>query len=301
MKNVVKLTDPDEIREHIYGLWRTDLFREQQRLEGSYIHTAVENFTHFPRMFFEMSQPDLETAHFSVWWSCVPWRRHRADGKSWYKQPAISDLYYLHEIIHGGLMRWTSGIPFNRWYDEAVVNEFTASLATEVNVYLEYPELRPMTFDHDIWADRFLNNEGFVKSYRTLITESSAPRGMNLFPMDTDSQRMYKYLFGERKRAMTDPDPFNWLELQIHKFIRSNMEWAMMWRHRYQEIEDTMAKLQARVDSGADWNLVVGDLLDWLRANSQCDVPFLREAETFSHVYHSTRDTHGNRAIETSG
>ena len=59
-----------------------------------------------------------------------------------YAEPAMSDLYYLHEMVHAVLLYEAPRVPqpplFTAWYRKMNGIELSASLETECYVYLTY-------------------------------------------------------------------------------------------------------------------------------------------------------------------
>ena len=51
-----------------------------------------------PMVFAEMSDAELEYPHFATWFGMTYLRT--------YDDPAVSDLYYLHEIVHAALLHY---------------------------------------------------------------------------------------------------------------------------------------------------------------------------------------------------
>lgn len=95
MKNLVKLSNPDELKKFVNSLWQTSIFRESK-----YVANWVERFASGRTgwVFAEMSEPELEYPHFGTWFG-ITYLRH-------YDNKIISDLYYLHELVHAVLANY---------------------------------------------------------------------------------------------------------------------------------------------------------------------------------------------------
>ena len=93
-----------------------------------FVRAIIDRFAALPRVLYDMSEPDIEASHFSVWFNAIARR-------PWYDNDAISDLYYLHEFKHAAGMTYQDGMPWNRWFTKMVSNEFEASFCTEVQAY----------------------------------------------------------------------------------------------------------------------------------------------------------------------
>ena len=75
-----------------------------------------------------------------------------------YDNPAIEDLYRLHEMFHAAFMPYFPGIGFDAFHRKMEDNELKASVCSEIRVYFELPHLREIAFPHPIYADRFLSD-----------------------------------------------------------------------------------------------------------------------------------------------
>lgn len=249
MKNLVVLEQPKAIKTHVFGLFRSELFRT-----SSYVEAWVERMAEHPMVFADMSNVELETPHFGTYFGLT---YHRT-----YDEPVVSDLYYLHEVVHASLMRYEPDLLFTSFYRRMNSAEFTTSLETEGSVYLRIPGLREQSFKDEIWADRFLGGQ--------------ARLGEGL----ADIMRQ------ERYKAMQSPDPMDYCEQQIAAYARQNFEWAGCWRLEaecegkrrpaYLHVEEHMARLRART-------IDLAEHVRWLEQWG--DVPFPDQARLFAAVY----------------
>jgi len=246
MKDLVSLRTTDEVVDFVRSLWRTDLVRR-----SAYVDEWVQQVARHPAVFAEMSDMELEYPHFATWFG-MTYRRSYAD-------PVISDLYYLHEIIHSALLTYRSGLPFTAWYRKMTSLELSASLETECFVYLATPGLRDASFKDEIWADRFLGGQSRLgDSLRDVVRQ-------------------------DRYKAMQHPDPMDYCEQQIAAYARQNFEWANGWkldvapgRAAYQEVEEHMAGFRAgdvSIDRHVEWLCQFGE------------VPFPAQARLFAPIY----------------
>jgi hypothetical protein len=247
MKDLVVLRTSADVIDFVRGLWRTTIFQR-----SAYVDEWVQRLSRHPVVFAEMSDVELEHPHFATWFG-MTYRRTYAD-------PTISDLYYLHELVHACLLTYEPAIRFTAWYRKMTSVELTASLETECYVYLREPELRAISFADEIWADRYLGGgqSRLGDSLRDVIRQ-------------------------DRYRAMSQPDPMDYCEQQIAAYARQNFEWANGWkvevapaRPAYREVEEHMAAFRAgaiSVDRHADWLWQAGD------------IPFGVQARLFAPVY----------------
>lgn len=257
MKNLIKLSGPDEIKKFVNDLWQTDLF-----CTSHYVASWVEHFSDRTGwVFAEMSEPELEYAHFGTWFG-LTYLRH-------YDNAVVSDLYYMHELVHAVLSKYDPTDAFTSWYRRVNNTEFDASLETEAYIYMEIPQLRDASFSDQIWADRFLGDR-----------------------LGKDERK--KLMRQERHKALLMPDPMDYCEQQIAAYARQNFEWANIWKLNttidsynlpmqewkpapaFKLVEDHMAKFRAG-------EISLDDHVRWLQ--SMGDVPFPDQARLFSDVY----------------
>jgi len=249
MKDLVVLRSSEEAERFVHGLWQSDLFRRSE-----YVAKWVQRFAKHPTVFAEMSNLDLETPHFGTYFGMTYLRSYDA--------PAVSDLYYLHEIVHAALLHYEPGALFTSWYRKMASIEFSASLETEGYVYLRIPGLREISFKDEIWADRFLGGQ------RRL------------------GEGIFDIIRQDRYKAMQHPDPMDWCEQQISAYARQNFEWAAMWRLEstvagqrraaYLHVEDHMAALR-------EGHTSMSEHVEWLEQWGE--IPLPDQAKLFAPVY----------------
>jgi hypothetical protein len=273
MKAVTALATPQQVHEHVRALWRTDLFRRSHDDAGGFVRAIIDRFAALPRLFHDMSEPDIQASHFSVWFNAIA---HRP----WYDNDAVSDLYYLHELKHAAGMTYQDGMPWNRWFTKMVSNEFEASFCTEVQAYFELPGLRERSFPFDIWADRFLGDSSIMERWATCKGQDG-----------TAAAEFWAPLRARRKEVMVKPDPFDFIELQIRAYVEQNLEWVRIWQRSYALVETQMS---AFVTKDAGWSSLLKSHEEWLTARSEAGVPFRREAEEFARIYHANKSRYGN-------
>jgi hypothetical protein len=251
------LRTPDAIREYVRALWRTDLFRASEYIDG-----WVRRLSRRPLVFAEMSDPDIEYPHFATWFGMI-YRRSYADG-------AVSDLYYLHEIVHTVLLHYEPQPLFTAWYRKMTSIELSASLETECFVYLGVPGLREISFRDEIWADRYLGGQVRLgESIRDVIRQ-------------------------DRYKAMQHPDPMDYCEQQIAAYARQNFEWANTWklevapgRPAFVVVEEHMSALRAGTVS-------IDEHVAWLEQFGE--VPFRAQAQLFAPIYWQSKLSHRLRS-----
>jgi hypothetical protein len=254
MKNLRILETPDYVRHYIRSLWRTREFRE-----SPYIEAWVEKMSRYPAVFAEMSDSELEYPHFATWFGMTYLRS--------YADAAVSDLYYLHEIVHSALLTYEPDSLFTAWYRKMNGIELSASLETECNVYLSVPGLREVSFKDEIWVDRYLGGKNRLgDSLKDVIRQ-------------------------DRQKAMQHPDPMDYCEQQIAAYARQNFEWANIWkldvevkgeapRPAFHVVLDHLARFRARAVS-------LEDHVAWLHQFGE--IPFPVQARLFAPVYWNSK------------
>jgi len=276
MKAITLLASPQQVHEHVHALWRTDLFRRSHGDAGGFVRGIIDRFAALPRLFYDMSEPEIEASHFSVWFNAIARR-------PWYDNEAVSDLYYLHELKHAAGMTYQDGMPWNRWFTKMVSNEFEASFCTEVQAYFELPGLRERSFPFDIWADRFLGD-------KTIRDRWAMCKGTG----GAGAAEFWAPLRARRKEVMVKPDPFDFIELQIRAYVEQNLEWVRIWQRSYALVESHMSGFVGAAANSADWSSLLQSHQDWLVARSGTGVPFRHEAEEFARIYHANKARYGN-------
>jgi hypothetical protein len=259
MKDLLVLRTSGEVIDFVRGLWRTDVFKS-----SPYVEEWVQRISQHPVVFAEMSDVELEHPHFATWFG-LTYKRSYADA-------TVSDLYYLHEIVHACLLTYQPDIRFTAWYRKMTGIELSASLETECYVYLHTPGLREISFQDEIWADRYLG---------------ASPGRLGDSLRDVVRQ--------DRYRAMQHPDPMDYCEQQIAAYARQNFEWANGWklevapgRAAYREVEEHMAGLRAGAIS-------IDRHVEWLWQGG--DVPFVTQARAFAPVYWKNKISVKMRAV----
>lgn len=289
MKNLIKLQTVEEIDEFVQDLWRTDIFRESHVKDGGYINQLVKEFARYPRVFFEMTDPDIEWSHFTTWMNAYALRPD-------YDMDAIHDLYYLHEFWHGATMTYPEGISFTKWHRKMCENEMQASVHSEALAYFALEGLRDLSFDFEIWVDRFLDKEFLSPSLSDFIPGND--------PLD----RNFEYLYEARKEVMRSPDPFDYVEMQIHYYAMQNVQWSNIWSDRFREVEHHMRIFQETAKENREDALQLH--IEWLN-NKRAPLtfngkaigrgkitPYEREAYAFAKIVKENKARQGNQILE---
>lgn len=260
MRDLILLRRREEIEGFLRALWRTGEFRGSHDDPCGYVRHWAARFAATPRIFFTMTHPEVERSHFTPWFNALHFRD--------YANPAVHDLFCLHEIVHAVTMTYDADLPFAAWLEKMAENEMRTSLESEVMVYFELPGLRAKSFPGAIWADRFLGGP---------TPERAA-------------------LFARRLEAMLRPTDA--VERAMSFYPRQNVEWAEVWRRRYREVERRMASFLAEVDRdpGAALERHAAWLLEETGMSRERPYPFPDEAEAFAAIYHRNK-----RGLPTAG
>ena len=219
MRDLELLITANQIHDYLRSAWKTDTFRASHD-RHEFVYEAVEAFAKLPRIFAKASNPHLENSHFSTWWNVITLRE--------YDNPAIHDLYILHEIFHAAHMPYVVGIGMEAFHEKMQRNELEASVHSEIEVYLAEPMFRSDTFPHPIYADRFIASPSWVRFY-----EMNKP-----VALETIRTIRRDVMVSKPIAAMDD------MEMWIRRFADQNHQFNDVWAARYQEIETRMSVFQ---------------------------------------------------------
>jgi len=262
------LAEPAEIHDYVLSLWSDGPIRRSHAAGGS-VARLIDRFARTPRFFYEASEPGIEWTHFSTWWGAIL----TAD----YENPAVRDLRYLHEISHGASMPYVAQCNIPTFEAKMFRNEREASTYTEMAVYLEFPELRPQTFDHPIFMDRFLFPDGDF--------ERPDPHWLGRWQSEPDlvfQELMYeraRVIWAKEEEIDRDDPQIVWLR----RYGEQGAAWVRVWAARYQMVEDAMIRLREESRAGRRAEAAQRHL-DWLLSPAVAggsDVPFRDEAAAF--------------------
>ncbi len=269
MKDVRVLYHSDDIHQFFHEKWHTPLFKQEHETPGSFIHGVMERLARYPMFVYALSEHPAELPlkcrsewrHFSVWWGGI---------HNYPIEDGLHDTYWLHEIAHKIHMHYLPDLSLSVFKTKMAHNEVRANIASMFEVYFRYPQLRALTFEHEILADRFLRDGEFMKAWH----------------YDADSVR--EQLFLMLREAALRPNPGDPYEHFIYNYTEKNKQWAEIWKSRYNEVETAMYNFQADIQSGADRVLVMDGFMEWLQSHAitrGTDIPFLDEAIAYNAVY----------------
>lgn len=240
-----------------------DLFVTPEFRESPWVRDIVEKVKHV-----WVTEDVMPPGHFGTYFGALTRRT--------YENKHVQDLYHLHECVH---VRETKYRPSDSWPDwtrKMIRAEFEASIASECTAYLEITGLRPKTFAHGIWVDRFLNG-----------------------PLRDSPQERQNRIREERIRALNAPRYDDFFEQQIHNYRTQNFQWCKIWAQdvgygphesvpAFRIVEAHMAASD-RDATHERWLLEVSEL-DRRRELT----PFMRQAEAFAPIYKKNGEEFGN-------
>jgi len=262
----------DEIHNFVESLWSDGPIRRSHR-SGGLVHRLVDRFARVPRIFFEASDPHLEWTHFSPWWGAILLCE--------YENPTVRDLRYLHEIYHAATFPHIAGLGREAMAARSFQNEREASTFTEIAIYLELPDLRPLSFAHPIFADRFIFPEGDLDRPDPVLVERWRSERDVVF-----QELMYRRLHA----VLAPPDEVEADDPQIvwlRRYGEQGQAWCEVWAARHAEVDAAMIRLRDACRTG-DRRDAAARHLDWLSSpavTGGSDVPFHKEALRFRETF----------------
>ena len=262
------LIEPADIHAYVMRLWSDGPIRRSHESGGA-VHRVVERFARVPRFFYQASEPHIEWTHFSTWWGGIL----LVD----YDKLAIRDLRYLHEMYHASTMPYIRQGNVPTFEAKNLRNEREASTFTEMAIYLELPELRPLTFDHPIFADRFIYPDG----------DFARPDGVLAERWRTEPELVFQELMYERSKVIwAEGDAVDLDDPQVvwlRRYGEQGANWIRVWSKRFQLVEDAMLDLYDASRRGAR-KAAAERHLDWLLSPpiaGDSTIPFRAEAVAF--------------------
>ncbi len=302
MQDIVKFPNAQDCCSFIRSeLLQTEAFCNSYDERG-FIYSILQRFSRYPRFFFQPSQEFVsvcdkdgqeffeyvEAPHFSPWWGGIQLRT--------YDNKLVQDLYYLHEITHAATMPYSPDeksaladpVTFKNKIRD---NEHVASTLSEMTIYCEFPQLRKLSFQHEIFVDRFLfHNQDYSRVDIRMIQRWKEE------PDLLEKEMMYA-----RAAVLTAPtvDESDISAYWLKRFYSQGKAWTAIWTNphgehpqipvggRFRWVESEM--VQFREDChriGRDSAL--NKHIDWLMSSEIADgtaIPFYREAKAFCESY----------------
>ncbi|AMV31498.1 hypothetical protein VN12_05225 [Pirellula sp. SH-Sr6A] len=302
MRNVIPLPNSRDCSRYIREqLLQTEMLRDSYD-EGGLIAQLIQRFTRRPRFFYEPSEEYVEVVdsegvvhrefveapHFSPWWGGIQLRT--------YDNALVQDLYYLHEICHAATMPYgpdlvhicTDPVTFKNKIRD---NEHEASTLSEMTIYCEFPQLRAMSFQHEIFVDRFL----FPSQDKSQVNATLIQRWRD------EPEIVEKELMYARAAVLTAPnvDESDLAAFWLKRFYSQGKAWTNIWTNpkgeyvdiplggRFREVERAMVRFREDcVTQGR--SVALQRHLNWLQSLSittGTEIPFYPEARAFCESY----------------
>lgn len=172
-----------------------------------------------------------------------------------------------------------------------------ASVHSECFIYFMMDGLRENTFQFEIWVDRFLKNPNRKRRPDPYDRNQQPPA---FFSSGMTEKEVFRELYARRKKVMTDPDPFDFIELQTHYYAMQNLQWSNIWKDSYKKVETHMQRVDSLVDGGmreeAGKALLHG--IKNLREKHGGLTPFTEEAKVFARIVKENKKRQGNDLLK---
>lgn len=302
MRDIIQLAHAQECCEFIRDeLLQTEILRGSYD-DGGLVREWIVRFARRPRFFYHPSnefltledhtgQPHrefIEAPHFSPWWGGVQLRT--------YENKLVQDLYYLHEICHAASMPYgpdaqhacVDPITFKNKIRD---NEHAASTLSEMTIYCEFPQLRAMSFQHEIFVDRFLFPDGNLK-----LVDACLIQRWREEPEIVEQEMMYA-----RAAVLTAPsvDESDLAAFWLKRFYSQGKAWTNIWTNpkgeytnipvggRFREVEAAMIRFRDECPMLGRATALQRHI-DWLLSEPIAQgtgIPFFEEALEFCRSY----------------
>ncbi len=302
MKDILPLVTAQEIGHYIrHEILQTEDFRNSYD-ENGIVRSTIDLFARRPRFFYHPSDrfvtlPDregraqkeyVEAPHFSPWWGGIQFRT--------YDNPLVQDLYYLHEIMHAASMPYcpdarTPVVDPITFKNKIRDNEHEASTFSEMTIYCEFPQLRRLSFRHEIFVDRFLFSDGDHERVNVRMIQR----------WREEPQLVIKEMMYARAAILTAPDvdPSDIAAYWLKRFYSQGKAWTAIWTNpkgeyselpiggRYREVEKAMVRFREECQT-LGRRRALENHIAWLQSpyvTDGTDIPFHREAVAFCNSY----------------
>ncbi len=302
MQDVLKFPIANECCSYIRNeLLQTEAFRSSYDL-GGFIFGILNRFARRPRFFYRPSNEFVsvrdkngkeileyvEAPHFSPWWGGIQLRT--------YDNKLVQDLYYLHEITHAATMPYSPNescvlsdpVTFKNKIRD---NEHEASTLSEMTIYCEFPELRKLSFHHEIFVDRFLFHNGDHSRVDIRMIQRWREE-----PELLEKEMMYA-----RAAVLTSPnvDESDISAYWLKRFYSQGKAWTAIWTNpkgeyadlplggRFRCVEAAMVRFREECQR-IGRRMALDNHLNWLTSSEIADgtsIPFYREAKAFCQSY----------------
>lgn len=286
------LAEKDDIHEFIFNTWEEGPLKKSHAT-GGLIHRIVDRYARQPQIFAEASQMDIEWTHFYPMMGVTLFCK--------YDNPHIKDLRYLHEIHHAATMPYIKDMNLPTFRTKIRNNEHGSSTMSEMAIYLECPDLRPLTFNHGLFIDRFLFPEGDLNNPDERLLE----RWQN------EREIVFQELMYARNSIVTakaenidENDP---VIIWLRRYPEQGRNWIQIWKERYQLVDDAMIAMRENSYKHGR-KAALEQHLEFLTSPGIAggtDVPFYNEAKAFRQsyddligAYYAAMERRGEQAVK---
>lgn len=171
-------------------------------------------------------EPALQRRHFSQMWGQVFTRA--------YANPALEDLYWIHELTHWATADLSPSKSFAEWSQKWDVNEQRASCASEILAQGALPGILRIAIGKEPWAARF----GALGGANPEDSSSWTPASRAAFEK--------RLAIRDGKEAPTCED-----EAWFAGFGKANESWAALWIADWAKVDEGLAAYARALQSGA--------------------------------------------------
>lgn len=281
------LAEPRDIHNFVFSLWEEGPIKQSHRNRGL-VHRIVDKYARRPQIFAEASDIHVEWTHFYPMMGVTLFCE--------YDNPHIRDLRYLHEIHHAATMPHIPNMNIPTLRNKIRNNEHGSSTMSEMAIYLECPELRPLTFQHGIFIDRFLFPDGDLNN----------PNEQLLERWKAEPEIVFQELMYARNAVVTakseDIDETDPVIIWLRRYPEQGRQWIKIWSDRYQAVDDAMIRIRDNMEVMSRKNALENHL-EFLLSPAIAEgtnVPFYAEAKAFRASYDSLINAYDD-AMEERG
>jgi hypothetical protein len=245
-----------ELDEFWARLWSSDKGRQWSLSTQGLAPWLKERLRQRPFFYSQPWSPALQRRHFSQMWGQVFARS--------YDNPAVADLYWIHELCHWACADLSPSRDFEQWCLKWDLNELRASCASEILVHGEVHSWDIDAFGRPVWARKFgplggsnpLREETWSESSRAASSARLAIREGLVEPKDED-------------------------ERWFASFKNANKEWALVWEGAWRELDQGLLQYGEALLCGSEQG-ARGALEQAGSVLSFPSIPYQEQAERFA-------------------
>jgi hypothetical protein len=239
-------------------IWKSDTARAWAHGADPQAAWLKERLSERPFFLCEPWEPELQRRHFSQMWGQVFTRA--------YKNPALEDLYWIHELTHWATVDLKPAPDFQAWRAKWDLNELRASCASEILAHGPMPGILGEALGTVAWAARFGELGGANPEDRSTWTQAS------------------REAF-DRRLAIRDgvEQPSCEDEKWFSGFKEANEKWGQLWKDDWPKLDERLAAYEGALKAGdrlgARQALARAGLVDEFPA-----IPYAAQAHAFLEI-----------------